>query len=499
MEPSSPMGSAPVHAAADDEPPYKRETAKAVDADRAELLTVDSSSSPESGVTGGPLVADATAAAVFVLAVGGALTFSFLCSIFESVLLSVSRGHVQAMVNAGSRTGKILSSWKSDDIERPIAAILILNTIAHTVGATVAGASFKNAFDLGSASANASALFYFSAVFTLAVLLLTEIIPKTLGVTFANRLASPVTFAVDVLVTAMKPVLFITTWLSRLLTKGHRKPVTSIEEIRLLAALGRQEGDVGPRLASFIEGVASLKELTVHDIMVPRVKIAYLSGQKSFEENLSVVRESGHSRFLLTPTGDLDDVAGVILAKELLFVEHDLEDGQEVDLKTVAQRPLVFPETKPLDAALRLFQSERKHLAVVVDEYGGTQGLVTLEDVLEEIVGEIVDETDRVEKLIRAHKDGVTYTVAADAETRKLFKTLGIEEKVEFVSVGGLIADLLGHVPRVGDVGEWPHFKFKVTEANSRRAEVIEIEVREESVEEAAASAQSQPEGADKA
>jgi magnesium and cobalt exporter, CNNM family len=406
---------------------------------------------------------------VFILAVSSALIFSFLCSIFESVLLSVSRGHVEAMARQGNRAGIILKHWKRADIERPIAAILILNTIAHTVGATMAGSSYEKVF-------SAATTPYFSAVFTLAILLFTEIIPKTLGVAFANRLAGPVTYAVYGLVKMLAPFLFLTHSVSKLLTRGHRTPVTSIEEIRLLAAIGRREGDVGPRFASFIEGVASLRELTVHDVMVPRVSIAYLSAKRTLEENLHVIQESGHSRFPFTPTGDLDDVEGIVLAKELLFIDTDTE----IDWASIRTPLVVVPEGKFLDEVLRVFQDQRKHMAVVVDEYGGTQGVVTLEDVLEEIVGEIVDETDRVEQLIAKLPNG-SYQCRGYAETRKLFKVLGIEEKVDFVTVGGFVGNLLGHVPEVGDEAEWRNLHFAVTVASKRRAERVIVTRRNSS------------------
>ena len=271
----------------------------------------------------GPPPDNGSAWNVLTAAVSFALVISFLCSIFESVLLSVSRGHVEAMAKGGTRAGKILERWKKRHIEVPIAAILILNTLAHTVGATVAGSSYESVFD-------SSTLWVFSLVFTLAVLLFTEIIPKTLGVAFANRLAGPVTLFVRGLVVLLAPLLYLTSKLSKALTGKQKRPVTSVEEIHLLAALGSREGDVGPRVASFIEGVASLKELTVRDVMVPRGGIVYLSGDKNLNENLELVRSSGHSRFPFTPTGDLDDVEGVVLAKELLFLEHD-DPGAVVD------------------------------------------------------------------------------------------------------------------------------------------------------------------------
>ncbi len=422
---------------------------------------------------------------VLILAVSAALIFSFLCSIFESVLLSVSRGHVEAMAKT-SKAGKILRRWKRSDIEVPIAAILILNTLAHTIGATTAGSSYETV------SPNTHAIF--SVVFALSLLLLTEIIPKTLGVAFANKLAGPVTVAVRVLVVLMAPLLWVTTRLSRLLTGEHRKPVTSIEEIRLLAALGGSEGDVGPRMAEFIDGVASLTELTVHDVMVPRGGVAYLSAERPLDENLEVIRKSGHSRFPFTNSGELDDVDSIVLAKELLFQVNDATDGI-ISWDELKHPMLVVPEGKPLDQVLRLFQLERKHLAVVVDEYGGTQGVLTLEDVLEEIVGEIEDETDRVEQLIVQRQDG-TLVCRGRAEMRRLLKVLAIEAKVESVTVGGFVATELGRVPQQGDELRWQGLRFKVTQATRRRAERIKVKRIEEGEDpepEAEPATESQP------
>jgi CBS domain containing-hemolysin-like protein len=376
---------------------------------------------------------------------------------------------VETLAKRGSRAGKILKRWKRHEIEVPIAAILILNTAAHTVGATMAGSSYEKIFGVGTTA-------IFSGVFTLAILLLTEIVPKTLGVAFADRLASPVTMAVRAMVFLFWPVIKMTSWLSRLLTRGSTRPVTSIEEIRLLAALGEHEGTVGARFASFVEGIASLRELTAHDVMVPRVGIAFLSGKKSFEDNLETVRASGHSRFPFTPTGDLDDVDGIVLAKELLFVDRALPEDTDPAWDTVKSPLLVVPESNSLDKVLRLFQEQRKHLAVVVDEYGGTQGVLTMEDVLEEIVGEIEDETDRVEQLITKRQDG-TYRCRGMAEVRKLFRLLDLDEKVEAVTVAGLVADILGHVPKEGDEVIWKRLYFRVEQASKRRAERVRVEL----------------------
>lgn len=401
---------------------------------------------------------------VFVAAVSAALLVAFFCSISEAVVLTV--GHAQVEALGKSKAAEILRRFKRE-IDLPIAAILTLNTAAQTVGASVSGAYYGDVFD-------PKTLWIFSILFTLGVLIFSEIVPKTIGVASAGSLATPVAFGVAGLVIVLKPLLKVTRAIARALSPTPTQPITSLEEIRLLASLGRTEGVVGAIAADMIEGVAALRELRARDVMVPRARVVYLSGQRSFEENLEVVRRSGHSRFLYTATGDLDQIAGVILVKDLMFTLHE-KDGAAVDFAELATKALVVPSSTTLERLLRMFQRERRHLAVVVDEYGGTEGVVTLEDVLEEIVGEIEDESDRVDPFMTRRADG-SVICRGWAEARAVLGSFGIDaDDVQAVTVGGLVAELVGRVPRVGDLVEWRGLSFRVTQASARRAERVEV------------------------
>ncbi len=405
---------------------------------------------------------------LFVLAVTTALVVSFVCSIFEAVLLSIGILDVNALKDSGSRAGKILDRFqKEPDI--PIAAILILNTLAHTVGASVAGATYGSVYD-------ESTLWVFSLVFTLAVLLFTEIVPKTLGVAFNRKLAGPVAIAVQGLVILLKPVLVLTRKLTQLLQPKEAAPVTSYDEIRLLATIGRDEGVVGHKTASIIEGAGRLRDLTAADVMMPRQRIQYLSAERSFEENLEVLRGSGHSRFPYTSSRELDNVTGIVLAKDVLF---GALDSETVDWDKVIRPTFFVPETAPLHHVLRMIQQERRHLAVVVDEYGGTSGIVTLEDILEEIVGEIWDETDRREVGFVARGSG-GWVCGGSAEIRGLFHELGIEPSADdgpaAVTVSGFMMNRLGSIPAAGQFTEYAGHRFTVTKASDRGADRVEID-----------------------
>ena len=396
---------------------------------------------------------------VFAAAVASALVFSFFCSISEAVLLSVSHADIESL--GESRAGTILRKFKKQ-IDVPIAAILILNTIANTMGAAVGGATFAEEFD--------APLWVFSVTFTVAVLLFTEIVPKTLGVTFVRRLAAPVAFSVNVLRWLLAPAIALTRTVSGLLTRGRQAPVTSLEEIGLLAALGRIEGAVLPRVATIIEGATRLRSLRARDVMVPRTSVAVISGQRSLADNLRMVRASGHSRFPYSDKGDLDSVQGIILTKDLMF--HLREAQEEPEWAKLYGAPLMVSGATPLDRLLRTFQEERRHMALVLDEYGGTQGIVTMEDVLEEIVGEIEDESDRVGRFITRRPDG-SVLCSGRAESRKVFELFGVTADVESLSIGGFVAEQVGRVPNTGDQFCWNGIEVDVIVASPRRAERV--------------------------
>ena len=404
---------------------------------------------------------------LFVAAVTVVLVVSFLCSIFESVLLSITRPQVEVMIREGRRAGPMLKAFK-ENMDVPIAAILILNTAAHTIGAAVAGASYTSVFDAGT-------LWIFSIVFTLAVLLFTEIIPKTLGVSHAPSLASPVAFGIRWLTVALRPLVVLSERMSRALRPKTDVPVTSPEEIRLLAVLGRSEGAVGTHTAGMIIGATHLRLLTAHDVMLPRDEVSFLTGAMERDDALAVVRDTGHSRFPFTPSGDLGDVTGVILVKELLDWLLT-NDGDRVDWDTLRKDSLVVPETSPLPQLLRTFQDSHRHLAVVVDEYGDLQGIVTMEDVLEEIVGDIRDEYDRPANDIEVRQDG-ELLVRGKVDMRVVSRQLGLpwEPESEVSTVGGLVSEALERIPTVGDSIDWQGHRIVVRRADRKRARLLSI------------------------
>jgi CBS domain containing-hemolysin-like protein len=411
---------------------------------------------------------------LFVTAVSVALIVSFICSLCESVLLSINHAQIEGLTRRHAVAGRLLAAFKRN-IDVPIAAILILNTTAHTIGAAVSGATYGDVFD-------ERGLWLFTLVFTLVMLLFTEIVPKTLGVSYATRLAPPIAFTIRVMTFALKPLVVVSEWLSRRLRGGHAVPVTSVEEIRLLASLGRNEGIVGARTADMIVGATMLRKMRAQDIMIPRHKVVFLSGRDRPADALRKVRETEFSRFPFSPTAELDDVSGIVLARHLLFWMYE-HPGAEIDWPSVTGEALFVPASTRVETLLKTFQAEQRHLAVVVDEIGGVEGIATLEDVIEEVVGDIEDESDEPVARLWERPDG-SLEVRASTELRRVCAALDLEwsPEQEVTTLGGLITERLGRIAAVGDTLDWRGHRLEVLVADARRPRLIRITSGESAV-----------------
>lgn len=399
---------------------------------------------------------------LFVTAVSVVLVVSFLCSIFESVLLSLTRPQIEVMVGKKQRAGRLLARFK-ENMDVPIAAILILNTAAHTIGAAVAGASYSSVFD-------PATLWVFSILFTIAVLLFTEIIPKTLGVSYARKLAAPVAHGINWLSKLLWPLVILSEKVSQSIRGDFTVKVTSPEEIRLMAFLGHSEGAVGTRTAGMIVGATQLRHLQANDVMLPREAVSFLTADMDRTAVINMVRDTGHSRFPFSPTGSLDDASGIVFAKELFdwMLEHH---DSPIDWDLLQHEALMVPESVPLLQLLRTFQETQRHMALVVDEYGELEGIATLEDVIEEVIGDIRDESDLPADDIRERSNG-ELLVRATVDLRQLSARLGIpwQPQVDVSSVGGLVTEQLERIPIEGDEIQWNDYRIRVVRADRRRA-----------------------------
>lgn len=325
-----------------------------------------------------------------ILATGFAVIVSALCSIIEAVLYSVPQSQIEVMARSGKKSGLTLKKLKKN-IQQPITAILTLNTIANTMGAAVAGASAAVVFGKEN-------LVWFSVFFTMTILLFSEILPKTAGVAYAKNLAAWIALPLDILVKIMRPLIWLCQAVTHLIPKHEKEPLISIEEIKAVAVLGRISGEIEPQQEKVIANILKLQDKIVRQVMTPRTVVFSLSEHLSIADALKLKEQwSRHSR---VPVFDKnpDDVVGIVLSRSVLLSLSD--DKKDQKLSELMQPVHFVPEAAPLNRILMEFFEHRIHLFVVVDEYGSVTGVISLEDIIEEIVGrEIIDEFDKASNL----------------------------------------------------------------------------------------------------
>jgi len=326
--------------------------------------------------------------------VGFALAVSFICSLLEAALLSVSRGVLSDQTERGSRGAALLLQIKERRIDDAISAILILNTVANTLGATMAGAQAARVF-------GSTTIGVFSGVLTLFILVFSEIIPKTLGALYAPRLAGFVGYALGALTLVMTPALALSGLLTRLLAPRER-PKPSKGELAATIAAAAREGALGRVEARLFENLLRFDSLRVADVMTPRPMMVMMDADATVDDLLAAPEAEAFSRIPLYTGERTDDVVGYVLQRDPLRV---VAAGGRRDLPLSAfRRPVLFiPASLKLSAALSQMLDRRDALAIVVDEHGSLDGVVTLEDLTETVLGaEIVDESDRVVDLRKA-------------------------------------------------------------------------------------------------
>lgn len=327
---------------------------------------------------------------VFILAVSCALLVSTACSLFEAILLSLSAPQVELMTESHPRQAEGMKRFK-ENIEQPITAILTLNTLAHTIGASVAGAAVVALF-------GQNALVWFSLAFTLAVLLFTEILPKTIGVTFARQLGPYIVLPLRVMILVLKPLIWLAQLITHLVPNSHKPHQISAEELKIIASLSRKSGEIEADQEKVIANILQLGEKTVRQVMTPRT-VTFSASQALTIKEAARMEDKWrmHSRVPVYD-GEADNVVGVVLSQDVLMAAAIGQD--EIKLVQI-MRPVHFvPETAPLDRIFIDFFERHQHLFVVVDEYGSVTGVISMEDILEEIIGrEIVDESDKARNM----------------------------------------------------------------------------------------------------
>lgn len=334
----------------------------------------------------------AGAVALLLLYVLLALLFSFLCSVAEATLLSITPSYIAGLREEQPAKAALLKKLREDDLDRSLAAILTLNTIAHTVGAIGAGAQATIVFG--------DAWFgVFSAVMTLLILFGSEIVPKTLGAVYWRSLSGPTARFVAMLIFAMYPLIVISQALTRLIS-GNEKPENfNRDEFVAMAGLGEEDGHISDRESKIIRNLFLFKSVDAASVMTPRVVMSALDIESTVDEAMADTGE-GRPQFSRIPVyeSDIDAVVGFVLLEDLLVAKADGRGSEKV--RTFRRDLVTLPSGTSLSRVLETLLGQKQHIGLVVGEYGETKGIVTLEDVVETLLGdEIVDEGDDVEDM----------------------------------------------------------------------------------------------------
>lgn len=322
------------------------------------------------------------------------IIFSFLCSIWEAVLLSVSPSFIESEVQSGSSTGKILQGFK-DNIDRPLAAILTLNTIAHTVGAIGVGAQAGKIWgdadwQIMGYPINAEAAI--ATVMTLAILILSEIIPKTIGANYWKGLSGFTAKGVKLIIYILYPLVAIAQWMTRILKKDKEKSVLSRKDISAMASIGVKTGTLSKSEYQLLDNVLTFRTVKAKDIMTPRTVLVTAAEDMTVQEFYESGLGESYSRIPVYED-NVDQMTGYVLKHQVY--ESLIEGKGEQTLSKISRPILFFDEGDTIYHILEIMIQNKEQIARVVGPFGGTSGLMTLEDIIETLLGlEILDELD---------------------------------------------------------------------------------------------------------
>jgi CBS domain containing-hemolysin-like protein len=319
-----------------------------------------------------------------------ALGLSFLCSLLESVILSVTRSHINLMIKERKRGGKLLRALKLN-IDRPLAAILTVNTIANTVGAAGVGVQVLKIYD-------ESWVAIASGTLTFSILVFSEIIPKSIGAANWKRLAAPCALLTKILITTLLPIVWFLEQVSSLTSpKGKDDESMTREEMIVAAETGVEEGILVEKETRIIKNLLRLNAILAEDVMTPRSVVFSLQKNRSVDDILEKDSPIFFSRIPVHDKG-IDDIVGMVLRFKI--IEASSDDRHDMKISELLLPIHKVHEKRSVASILDELIKRREHLFLVVDEHGKTSGIITLEDVIETLLGvEIVDEFDSVEDM----------------------------------------------------------------------------------------------------
>ena len=326
--------------------------------------------------------------------IGLTVGVSFLCSVAESTILSLNMSHINVIKKEKETVGDLLEKLKKD-LDVSIASILIFNTVANTLGAAAIGAEAAKVFGM-------HWVFYVSIALTLAILFFSEIIPKTIGAVYYKQLAPAIAYLIRLFIFISYPLIYITLFVTKKISKDSDHQNITREELLETTLLVENGGHIDEKESDVIENVLSLSKSKVRDILTPRSVVFAIEKNMTIKE---ILETEGIKKFSRVPVydGSIDNIIGDILSKQFF---HKAIDNKETTIEDLIRPIFAVNENIPVSYVLDLFIKRKEHMFLVTDSYGQTEGIVTLEDCIETLLGlEIMDESDTTEDMRKLAKD----------------------------------------------------------------------------------------------
>jgi len=409
---------------------------------------------------------------LFIVSVLVALSASFLCSLLEATVLSLTPSQVADIASKRPKIGAIWQGFKTN-IERPISVILALDTAAHTIGASVAGSQFDDIF-------GNRWIWVFSLAFTFLMLQFTDILPKIIGVRFNKDLANFIARPLNVSIKIFTPVLRLIHWINRPFEpkRDFTTPVATADEITALAGLARLSNQINFHQERIIKGASRLAALKAQEVMIPVEQVAFLSTSRTLPEAVIAAHIDCHTRFPVCEDNDRNRVVGYINFKEMIYFMRT--NPNDSSLKGII-RPVhfVLPDDSAADL-MKVFVEQHVHIAIVRDSGGKTLGMVTLEDLVEELVGELQDEFDRLPRMFHTLSGGI-WMVGGGMPMAELSQRLQLPLPASQETLSAWLSSRLGRIPKPGDIYREATAEFVVRRV--RRGKAFEVAVNRPNVE----------------
>ncbi|MEA2005325.1 MAG: hemolysin family protein [Acidobacteriota bacterium] len=400
------------------------------------------------------------------------LLLSAFFSSSETAFIASNPYKLDYLDKKGSRAARLIRKMMGD-VNNLLATILVGNTLVNTAAASVATFVFVSLIPDKN-----KAVLLATVMTTSLILIFSEITPKTYATQNPIKLALIFARPVRFFIVIFYPIVQLFTSFSRLFFPSYSKKMKDLsqrldqEEIKILLSAGIK--GMSALRARMISGILEIGSQSIREIMIPRPQVKAIEVGATLQEILDLIRNEGFSRFPVY-RDRLDNIEGTIHAKDIIsyFV-----DNKEINITSVMRKPLFIPESASLEKALRQMQETKTHLAFVVDEFGNVEGIVTIEDIIEEIVGEITDEYDAVAEELIIQKEKNKYLVKGSAPIKEVNQRipLSIPAKGEYTTIAGFLLAQLGRIPNEGDVLTYRNYRFIVEKMNKRQISLLRIE-----------------------